>query len=282
MKRRQDDEILNEGLIDAADVGLPVVVVVGEGQRRDVLRVQTQVEPHLFGHGNAGEQQDGLVVADARQRTFVTAVELPQLAVAEGAEVETLIGHQVQGLLHHAEAHRLDIVGTFRDDDDVGTPFPLLRFAQSARRQQTVVGYHAVIVDKQDIDTRMHVAVLVGIVEQDDVDVARGLVGAQALDAAPPVVVDGHVGRGELLLHLPRFVADFLHGALRPGQYVATRLTLVAAAEYSHAVGLAQQAQQVLRVRCLSRSADAQVADADDGDVVTVRLQYVQVEQGVA
>ena len=67
------------------------------------------------------------------------------------------------------------------------------------------------IIHKQDIDPRLHVTVLVGIVEQYDFRVLCFLVLCETVDAMAAVLVYGYVHVGEFLLHLERFVPNHVH-----------------------------------------------------------------------
>ena len=66
--------------------------------------------------------------------------------------------------------HRSYVGRTFRHDDDVGTVKTGYLFAQSAFGQQMVVGDETVVVDEQDVDVGMYIAVLESIVKQNDID----------------------------------------------------------------------------------------------------------------
>ena len=157
-------------------------------------------------------------------------VDMHGLSVAYGAVEQTLEGLQPECRAQHAEAHGIDVCGAFGHHHQVGPVHPLGFLAQPSCGQQTVVGNHAVVIYQQDVEPRFHPAVLEGVVEQDDLHVTGGLVGAEMPDAPAAVGIHGHVYVGELLLHLPRLVAYLLHGRVGCGQHVPATLTLVSPA----------------------------------------------------
>jgi len=77
---------------------------------------------------------------------------------------------------------------------------------------------------------------LEGIIEQDDIDVARLVAGEKGGYAAAAVAVDGDDGIRELLFHLPGLIADDGHRCLDVSQMEAVRLAFVATAEHGDAM----------------------------------------------
>ena len=88
-----------------------------------------------------------------------------------GGEEELLVGIEAHRLGDDAKLHGFQVLRTFRDNHDVGTVLAHNRFSESSCRQQLVIDNQAVVVDEQDVDARFHIAVLEGIVEEDDIDV---------------------------------------------------------------------------------------------------------------
>ena len=88
------------------------------------------------------------------------------------------------------------------------------------------------VVNQQDVHARFHIAVLEGVVEQNDVQIV--VVGSQPVDAVAAVAVDGNGHVGVFLLHLERFVADVGHGGAFAGCQEAFALSFVSSAEYCH------------------------------------------------
>ena len=128
-------------------------------------------------------------------------------------------------------------------------------------------GDDAVVVDEQDVVPRLDVPVLIGVVEENDLNVPGCLICHEPLDASPPVGVHGDMHGREFLLHLPGFIAYFLHRGSRRGEDVSLRPPLVAPAEDCHAVSGGEEPDEVLHGGSLSGAAHGDVADADDGYV---------------
>ena len=106
--------------------------------------------------------------------------------------------------------------------------------AKPACRQHTVVDDESVIVDEQDVDARFHVAMLEGIVEQDDVDVVGCLVSGEVVDAIATFLVYRHIGFGELPHHLEGLVANVGHRGVGISENISLRLPLIASREHRH------------------------------------------------
>ena len=151
-----------------------------------------------------------------------------------GGEEELLVGIEVHGFGDDAELHRLQVLRTFRDDHDVGPVLALHGLPQSSCRQQRVVDHQSVVVDEQDIDARLHIAMLEGVVKEDDVDVFGIFSIGQVLDAPCPFLVHGHGDISELGLHLVRLVADGAGCRILTGQHEAAGLALIAPAQDGH------------------------------------------------
>ena len=151
-----------------------------------------------------------------------------------------------------------------------------------AGRQQPVVDDESVVVDEQDVDAGLDITVLKGVVEQDNVDVARRLVARETVYSLAAAAVHGHVDAGKLLLHLVGLVADVGHGSVGRGQHIATALALVATREHAHAHHVLEQPHEVFHVGRLARPAHGDVAHGDNGDVESALPQQPQVEEPVA
>ena len=125
----------------------------------------------------------------------------------------------------------------------------------------------------------LHVAVLEGVVQQDDV--GAGIVQLQQLaDAMAAVDIDRYTCLREFFFHLIGLVAYPGGIAMGVCQYITFAFALVAAAQYGDVQScLLQQSYQILRVRRLARTAYGQVSDADDRDVKALRLENLPVEE---
>ena len=124
-----------------------------------------------------------------------------------------LVGIEVHLLGQDTELHGREGLGTFRHNHDVGPVLSLDGFPQSACWQQLVVDDLSVIIHEQDAQPRLDISVLIGIIEQDDIHFLVGLVTIQqVVDAPRPLLINGHVDLGILLLDLIRLVTKVTHG----------------------------------------------------------------------
>ena len=144
------------------------------------------------------------------------------------------------------------------DDDDVGTVLAVQRLAQASCRQQFVVDDEPVVVDEQDIDAGLDIAVLEGIVEQDDIQLLVEF--HELVDGMTAVFIDRHRNILELLLHLVGLVANLGHGDVGSGDAKTLALALVSPTEYGHAELVFQQLGEIFDMGCLARASDGDVA----------------------
>ena len=169
-----------------------------------------------------------MVALDAVEGLGVTTVEALKRKIIDGREIETLVRIEVDGLRQHTDFHRLEVLGTFRDDDNVCPVLSFQGFPQPTRRNQFVIDDEPMIVDEQDVDARFHIAMLEGVVEEDDVDILGLFVMGEAVDAVGALLVHGDIDVRKLLLHLEGLVANPRHGRGGIGEDIAFRLALIA------------------------------------------------------
>ena len=179
-------------LVDECRVRRGEIVMVAESELGDGRAVAFQVHSHLFRRGDAREEQDVLVRAQGFDRAFSFAEERPEAAVSQGGEEQFLIRVKLQGLADDPEPHGLDVRRAFGHDDDAGTAFPFFRLAQASGRQELVIADHTVIVYKEYVDARLHVAVLERVVQKDDFRAWGGLLVAQPFDSPSAVFTSTH------------------------------------------------------------------------------------------
>ena len=197
-------------------------------------------------------------------------------------EVERLIGVELHGLRQHAVVDGVQRVGAFRYYNNVGAFFAVNGFAQPSRRQQLIVDNQPVIVDEQNVQSRLHIPVLIGIVEDYDIGVLGGLIVDDMVDAAAPVGIDGNLNVGKFLFHLEGFVTDVAHGGVAVGEDETVSLAFVPPAQYGHLRLALEQSDEILHMGCLSRPADGDVADGNDGSRETPALQDIEFEELVS
>ena len=86
--------------------------------------------------------------------------------------------------------------GAFGDDDDIGPGFFLDRFSEPSYGEKFVFVYHAFVTGEKNREGRSYESMLIGIVEQDDVDVRSPF--RQFAYASAPVGIDGNRYGGNL------------------------------------------------------------------------------------
>ena len=238
---------------------------------------------HLFGRGDAREKQDILPdygTHGIERLKYSHGVEYPQRlkrlvagqfgedglrrVILVGREEQVLVRVEFQGFCKDAELHRLHVLRTLGDDDDISTVLALYWLAQTTSGQQLVVDDKAVIVHEQNVDARLDVTVLECIIEEDDVDLLACLAIDELLDTAYAITVDSHRDVGKLLKHLIGFVADVPHRSILIGQYETVALALITAAEDGYVHVILQQADEIFHVRRLACAAHSDVAYGDD------------------
>ena len=260
-------------------------MMVAEGQRCHLLGIGLQVGQHVFGRGDASDQQHVLVGEGVEIPAPLLLLRRrknrPQRLKLMGGEEELLVRVDLHGLGDDAEFHRFHVFRAFCDNHDVGPVLALDGFPQPSGRQQRVVDDQPVVVDEQDIDAGLHIAVLESIIEQDDVYVFDVFPAGQFVNAVCTFLVDGHRDIGKLGLHLVGFVTDALDRRLFSGQYKSVALAFVAPAQYRHLRLVFQKPYEVFHVGRLASTADGDVADGNDGNVKRPALQDTHVEEQV-
>ena len=132
-------------------------------------------------------------------------------SVAERTEEELLVRPEIQRRHDDPKAHRIDVLRAFRDDDGRGATACGRSFAQSSCRKEAIVGDEAMVVDEQDVVSGFDITVLISVVQQDNLNVLCRLIVHESLYPVPPVGIYRDINLRELLLDLPRLVADFFH-----------------------------------------------------------------------
>ena len=67
------------------------------------------------------------------------------------------------------------------------------------------------IVNEQDVVPWLDITMLVGIIQQDNLHIPCCLVRHKPLNATPPIGIYSNIDIGELLLYLPRLIANLFH-----------------------------------------------------------------------
>ena len=256
-----------EGVVVAEDECLPQVVAGFEpGQKT----------------GRVGDPDHGDHRRPFGQRIRLAVSRIERLGRLRDhpGEVEALVRIEVEVLADDPVVEGFHLLGTLRDDDHLG-PRELRRaVAQPAEGQHPVFVDRVVVVHQDDVDPRFDVAVLEGVVQNDEVDFGMGF--AQPFDPFDAPFADGDGNVGVLEFDLFGFVADFLEGAGHCGEQEAFGLPFVAAREDGDAELAGEQLDEEFGVGGLAGAADGDVPHADDGDVEFAALQHAPVEQPVA
>ena len=191
--------------------------MVGKGQTEDILRVRFEIDYHLLGRRYAGEQKHMSGRRDAVQGTLLATEHRAEVVIDQRGEEELLVRKEVHCLGDDTKLHGLEVARTLGDDHDIGAVLAFERFAEASCWQQLVVDDETVIIHEEDIYARLHVAVLEGVVEKDDVNVGYGGTVCETAYAVDAVAVHSYGDVAKLGLHLHWFVADVACGALAVG-----------------------------------------------------------------
>ena len=104
------------------------------------------------------------------------------------------------------------------------------------------------IIHKKYIDSRLYVAVLIGIIKQDDIRILCGFICGDTFNAVSSVAIHGNAHVLELTMHLVRFITDFPHCGFFISEDEPLGLTLIATRQYCHAVFVMEQSDEVFNV----------------------------------
>ena len=198
-----------------------------------------------------------------------------------GREEELLVRVKLHGLGDDAELHGLQVLRTFRDDDDVSSVLTLHGFSQSSCRHERVIDHQTVIVDEQNIDAWLHIAVLEGVVEEDDVNAFDAFPVGQFVDASCTFSIHSHRDVGELGLHLIGLVTDVVDRRVLIGQHKPVTLSFVAPTQHSYLRMVFQQSYEVFHMGCLACATNSDVTHGDDRNGEGTAFQDAHLEEQV-
>ena len=119
----------------------------------------------------------------------------------------------------------------FCDNDDVSPSPAGHRFAQASFGHEVVIAIEPVIVGQQNVDIWLHVAVLIGIVEENG---CHAVFFQDFLNAFSAVGIHCHDGFGKLALHLTGLVATTKRLIAGIDPLKAFALSAVATAQYGY------------------------------------------------
>ena len=121
------------------------------------------------------------------------------------------------------------------------------------------------VVNQQNVDSRLYVTVLESVVKQYDVYLL--VVLSQHLNAVTTVLVDSNRHMRKLLLHLIGLVADLRHRGLGVSQHKAFALTLIAATENSYMENVLKHVDQIFNMWRLAGASYGDVAYGNNGNL---------------
>gem|GEM_PF-4077756 len=149
-------------------------------------------------------------------------------------KIQLLIRKKVHRLDDNPIFHRLKILRTLCNNDDVCPCLAALRFPKTPGRQKLVIYYQPVIVNKQDVDSRLYVPMLESIIKQNHIGVFSLFIAYNPFNAMTSVLVNGHMHFWKLRLHLEWLVTNILHFCTISGKYVSPTLPFIPTAQDSH------------------------------------------------
>ena len=213
---RRDNEAFvalhsSECLLYCLKVVVRELVVVSKGQRRDVTGDTFQVHHHLHGQGNAGEQQHMGVCRQFFGLPGRVGEEAIGLAVVEGGEEQLLVRLQRQRFPYDSVVHWGHLGWALADDDDVRAFLGDDGFAQAPCGKHGIICDETMVICEQDVQPCLHIAVLEGIVKENDIDILGLGIRQKTVDAVTAVSIHGHDGIGKLLFDLPGLVSYLVH-----------------------------------------------------------------------
>ena len=150
-------------------------MMVGERQRLERFDIRLHIVNHLLRACYTRQQQD-IGVLLLRNPRLIAAEEQIWSPIVQRSEEQRLISIELHSLCQHTIVDRIEGIGTFRDDNNVGAFFAFYRLTQPSRRQQLIVNDKAVIVDKQNVYPRFDIPVLISVIEDYHISVLRLLI----------------------------------------------------------------------------------------------------------
>lgn len=264
---------------------LPVEVVV-IGEHLDLYRglESFQIAHKGFGIGYSGKHQHSVVLSEPAHVGSVLADIRKQRAeggVVETREEQFLIGEQFQIVLEYAVFNGFELWGAFGHHHHVGAVDGFGRFAQAPQREQLVEKHGIVELCEHNRHRRFHIAVLEGVVEHYEVD--AGVEPQKLLDAGTAILAYGHgYVASVFLVNLVGLVTDVEGGGAGSGQHEALGLAFVSPREHADVVLVAQQVDDVFRVRGLAGAPCRDVAYNHNRHRKFPLFEYVPFEHKVA
>jgi len=261
-------------------------VVITVSQRVDTFCMRLDIVIDLLGRGDTCQQQH-VVVGEILETTRSCLISRScredslQLTIVECREVKLLIGIQIHLLGEHAEIHGFHVFRTFGHDDNVCAILTLQRFTQATCWYQLVEDDGSVVVNEQNVDTRLDIAVLEGVIEQNNVCLFRLVVMNQVIDTACTFAINGYRHLRIFLLDLIGLVANHLHLGVRRSQHIPAAFTFVASAKHSDVEQVFQQSDEVFHMGGLSCAANGDIANGDNGYSVGLALQDIHIKEQV-
>ena len=194
-------------------------------------------------------------------------------------QVEALVGITKEILLEQSVLNRSHILAALGNNEILSTIQLRRQIAQLTRRQELILIDRSRIIDHNDIDRRLDIAMLETIVHHHHLHL--GVLLAQAFDARHTILANhyGHIGK----LHLDhlRLVAhlDIVNIGLHLD--ITFGLAPIAARDQCHLERLAQMAHDHLSHRSLARTANRDVADADNRYIEPLGRENTPIEESM-
>ena len=216
------------------------------------------------------------------ERLSLTAKYRLQRLILQRGEIQFLIRIKIHCTFQHTEFHWIKVLRTFRYNHNVSPRLTLLRFAHTSCRQEFVVDDKSVIVYKQYVDARFHISVLIGIVEQNHVNILSSLIIGETFDAVASSFVDSHIYVVKLMLHLIRLVANLRHWHIVVGKHIPPALALIATRQHGNLHLVVQEIDEIFHMGSLARTSHSDIAHGNNRYVITLALEYTDVKHPVA
>ena len=143
-----------------------------------------------------------------------------------------------------------------------------------------ILGEEPIELCQKDIYLRLNIAMLESIVEDNELGIGED--PEYFVDTITAIFADSYLNeRGELSIDLEGFVADNIGGAFGICYDETFGFALIPAAEDSDLESRTELTHEVLHMRGFAGAADADIANANHGDIELLDREELTVEQPI-
>ena len=250
---------VGEGGFHFFEVLADEVVMVGIGEGVDADGVGLEKSNQWFGAGDAANENDVFIV----ERDGLVGDEVVGLAILDGGEEYMLVGEWLDAGGDGLRLCGCELRRAFGNNNDIGAASGCTAFAEAAEGEDMIGIKGTGIVGNEYVEAGLYGAVLVGIVEDDNVYIGPALQqGGNAYHAFFGHAND-ELGKLEVVLH--GLIANAEGIGVKIGNEESVGMPLVAAAHGGYLKLVLEQGDEVFDMGGFAGAAGGEVAHGDNG-----------------